>query len=329
MGIFDFVGNALGSVFKDVEHVIGSDFKFTPGGILKEVGNLIPMISDAVPVVGPLIGEAVGAATTIFGSPAPPANPEQGGTSNAIVFKEIHEIQDLITSSNNAVKGAIAAVQSSVDALRKQLPVSEVLGHCEAKLRPSIQYMDNNLTSIEKLTPFYGPQEFQEYVTLPQTVTTPLMIRRNDLFSVVAELQSFLGDHRDGVGSQQILDLYLLAVIWLLMYDKMILTLYAYLAQSYLSTKEIDSYISSIDAWNNRLRDTRQDAHGAVEFLLGTHNKGGSFANGFIDKLQSYALKPSAELYKVTIVPGSLVMAGILPQLVMLGKSLMIRPGSG
>lgn len=245
------------------------------------------MVASAIPGVGPLIGQAVSAATTIFGG----TQMNKEGDAQPTVLRDLSEIKAIIKASSDEMKNSLKELGNAIKNESQENAIHQLVKDCKADLTPCIDYFNNKSGKLNELTPYYGVAHFESFVSL-NNPETELRIYRRTLFNLVANMKDYLKSNAGGAGSAQLLDIFLLAATWLLLYDKTFLTLWGYVAQNYLSVGTYTNYIRSIERWTEALDEIRTDTRETVVFLIGKRDEvTGAYQGGFISECREARLR--------------------------------------
>ncbi|RHZ53091.1 hypothetical protein CDV55_102511 [Aspergillus turcosus] len=224
MGFGDFFSAAIGAVKNLVSH----------SPIVKSLAPLAGIISHAVPIVGPIIDNAIPAIEAIFSkdntSPNPGEDPKPPTVEqlNAPVLVELKRQQGDITAILETVKGIKDELGASIMKLQADfkdklaLTVQEIQTMFAKQLydklyttvRDSAQWIEDHQT-ILKITAQDGPDKFKPLLFDHGN----LLEQRDKLRACIGEIQTDV-EKSGTVPAQQMLDLYLLAIHWLLIFDK-------------------------------------------------------------------------------------------------------------
>jgi len=276
MSFFSSVGKFFKDTVEGVVQEVAPGFTFTPSGILKQVGSLLPIVAEAIPGVGPLLKHAVPMVSAIFGGSERKENEEHP------VLPNLDEVKKMLDASLTAISDTRLALENELKNLSAEiraLKLVETFEGYSSKVVPAIAYLNEQAPTFNTFTPFGGNAILEQYIGSIGAGTQVLSIHYIALDSVVKTLQSEL--NKDTPPTQAIFDLYILAVTWLLTYDKTMLNLRAYLAQYHLLNNTMTKYTECIASWNSDFRNMQSHAAAAVEFVLGKDKE-----KGIVDRLR-------------------------------------------
>ncbi|TFK18752.1 hypothetical protein FA15DRAFT_243299 [Coprinopsis marcescibilis] len=150
------------------------------------------------------------------------------------------------------------------------------------------------MPALNEFVPYSTSESIKSYMPEDnQTTETELLKRHYELKSAVSEMQGYLKLHENDV-TQELFDLYLLAVVWLLTYDKIIMTLRSYLAQHFFAMNTMTGYIKAISTLNTDYDEMVQHATSAADFLLGKESSEGE--DGYVDMIARKRLQQITEI---------------------------------
>jgi len=146
----------------------------------------------------------------------------------------------------------------------------------------AIAYLKDKLPVFNEFTAYGDNTEIRKYLGEEGSSTADLQTHRKALSEAVLGIKSHLTSEE--APTQEILDLYVLAIVWLLIYDKTLLTLRSYLAHSLFNSaeeiKDLTEYIELRRTFHQNLDEMIRAANDAATFLLGSGKE-----PGFIDAL--------------------------------------------
>ncbi|KAL3476551.1 hypothetical protein BJX99DRAFT_258296 [Aspergillus californicus] len=282
MGFGDFFSAAVGAVKNLVSH----------SPIVKALAPLAGIIAQAVPIVGPIINNAVPALEAIFSkdnaSPNPgedpkPLTPEQLNAPVLVELKRQHvDIQAILKTVQDITDDLGAGIQKLQDDFKDKLELTvqeiqtmfakQLYDKLYTGVRAAAGWIENH-QSLLKVTAQDGPDKFKPLLFDQGN----LLQQREKLLGSVQEIETDI--KKAGViPSQQMLDLYLLAVHWLLIFDKVFASRTHQGAELQLTvdrlsssleefTREPSSYLEAVNNLTNDINDLRTDAINARDVL--------------------------------------------------------------
>ncbi|KAL4793925.1 hypothetical protein BDV19DRAFT_365609 [Aspergillus venezuelensis] len=266
MGFGDFLSKAIGAVGNLVSH----------SPIVKSLAPLAGIISHAVPIVGPIIDNAIPAIEAIFSkdstSPNPGEDPkpptdEQLSAPVLIELKRqegdikaiLQAVQSIKTDLDKSLKELSDDLSSKLELTATQIKdmfADALYDQLYTIIQSAAVWIENHQSQL-KVTAQDGPDKFG-----------PLLVKEGNLIEQRIDLQKGIASietnitNSGKIPAQRMLDLYLLGVHWLLIYDKssIIVTRGIEARSLYVEGQQWKSYLESVNNLTNDIDELRHDA---------------------------------------------------------------------
>ncbi|TFK18748.1 hypothetical protein FA15DRAFT_709573 [Coprinopsis marcescibilis] len=266
MGIFDSITGFIGKLADGAVKTIAPGLNWKPSSLISQASKLMPTLINAIPGVG----TAIPAIEAVFSGSE--RKVENGRVVEVAAVPGLEDVKkmlaqtlDAVTSSRKDLETKLTAVLGAVESQGRL----EKFESYRDKIIPAVEYLESHMDALNEFVPYSTSEKIKSFVPKDnQTPDTDLIKRQYELKSAVSEMQAYLKTHEHDV-TQEMFDLYLLAVVWLLTYDKMIMTLRSYLAQHYFAINTMTDYIKAITTWNTDYDEMVRHATSAADFLLG------------------------------------------------------------
>ncbi|KAJ7130377.1 hypothetical protein C8R44DRAFT_731906 [Mycena epipterygia] len=268
MGFFDFIGKAV-NVVKGIIH--------NDSPLIKGLGSVASMVAHAIPGVGPVIDVTVPALDAIFSDSSSPS--QQSPTpvdplSQPFMVNlkrtegQINQVLDSVKQMQSTLAGSIhSAAEEIKDKIEELMTYHRHMHyhdlHTEVLSRVSA-YFTQKKDTFKYLTASSTPNAFQEVLdnrpfSLPE--------QRGKLRDAVFKIQAFLADPTF-YPSQDMLDLYIMALHWLLMFDKAVVVTTGLQAKALKANTEYKAYLLATRSLKGKISDLHADATSARETLI-------------------------------------------------------------
>ncbi|KAJ7868665.1 hypothetical protein B0H13DRAFT_1896996 [Mycena leptocephala] len=282
MGFFDFIGDAV-NVVKGLVH--------SDSPLIQGLGSVASMVAHAIPGVGPVIDVAVPVLDAIFSdssSPSPIADPlSQPLTINLRrTEQQINEVLDSVkkmeSTLQRSIKSAVGEISNKIDDAVGEIAGrintlmdyhqhmyyhnlhTSVKARINARSRSSSTYFSEKRATFKGLTASSGPIPFDQILTGGDDTLTG---QRFLLHETVFKIQESLNDDVF-YPSQDMLDLYIMGVQWLLMFDKAIIITTGLQARAYNARMQYFDYLKATRRLRETMANLHNDAKSAREALI-------------------------------------------------------------
>ncbi|TFK18895.1 hypothetical protein FA15DRAFT_760386 [Coprinopsis marcescibilis] len=271
MGVFDSNTGFLGAVADGSVKAIAPGLYWKPSPLISQASKLTSTLINAIPGKGPFFTHAVPAIEAIFsGSEDKVTEGERVG--EVATFPCVEEVKNLLSSTLQAVTAAGNDLETTLRLFFNEAEAQkrlDVFQNYRNKIIPALYFLESNIEALNTFVPYGVNEKIKSYITKDHdSGNTDLLKRHYELKSVVSELQAYLTEGKEDV-TQELFDLYLLAVVWLLTYDKIVMTLRTYLAQHFFAANITSGYIKAIATWNEDYDDTVRHVTNFADLLLG------------------------------------------------------------
>ncbi|KAH6877438.1 hypothetical protein BKA70DRAFT_1475839, partial [Coprinopsis sp. MPI-PUGE-AT-0042] len=297
MGFFDSITGFLGGLADKAVKAIAPSIEWKPSSLIKQAGKLLPGIVNAIPVVGPIMSNAVPAVEAMFGAS------EQNAADGKVVVQaktpNLDEVKGLIGETLQAIKDArhdieVKLKETIQDETERRQRI-EKFEEYRDKIAPPVTYLQSQLGDLNLFLPYGANEHIKDFVPDDNNKSTQLTSNHDDLKKVIPAMETYIGANPTEI-TQEMFDLYLLACTWLLTYDKacvpslstvrgslnanthyfqIVLTLRSYLAQHYFSLNAMTAYTTAQRAWNNDYSEMVRHATERANIILGSGGEDG------------------------------------------------------
>ncbi|KAJ5753474.1 uncharacterized protein N7511_007627 [Penicillium nucicola] len=271
MGFGSFLSQAVGAVKNIVSH----------SPIVKALAPLGGIIAHAVPGVGPIIDSAIPAVQVIFSkdNTAPNAGEEPKPPTfeqlNTPVLVELKRQNDEIQSVLKTAEGLKSTLRENFEEMKKDFQDKLDLNMEETLKALAIDEYDELFMVVRESVKWFQMNQLKLSVTAqdgPEKIKALLHDHEN-LPSVQSKLKQCIVQIETKIAnldpplSQQMLDLYLLGIHWLLIYDKAVVVTRGIYARALFVGQKWLAYLNTVNNLNNDINELRRDAINARDVL--------------------------------------------------------------
>lgn len=292
----------LGDLLGKAVHIV-KGLEIKPSAVFEAIGAVVGSVTSTIPFVGPALDVGASALQAIFSddsAPTPASGERASALSDPLVrpvltnlerrpaeisiivdgFKAVEDnLSGKIQVATDAIRKDLAGVGVQLDALsasvrKVQAGVDKILQYLRladyerfhTEVHKAMVYFSTSQPLLQELTAMSGRDKFQTF--FPKDGSKGLTHHRNDLYEAVSTVQSKLEKvNAQTVPSQEMFELYIFAVHWLLMYDKAIIVVQGLRARSYQVREQYGDYLTTLNEMNVAISYARKDALDACKCL--------------------------------------------------------------